>query len=85
MSWYTRESSLDPSVSAFLIIRTSGCSSVQQFVNSFQKDDNKMISLMTSALVLLLVGYNHFVLDQCGDTTWLCSGALVFDIHLRHG
>ena len=38
-----------------LMIGASGCSSVRQFVHSFQNDDDKTISLMTSDLVLLLV------------------------------
>ena len=72
-------------MSAFLIIRASGCSSVRQFVNSFQNMEDKMISLMASALVLSLVWYDHLVLDQSGETTPLCSGPLFFDIHLVHG
>ena len=43
------------------------------------------MSLMTSDLSLLLVWYDHLVLDQSGETTPLCSGALFSDIHLRHG
>ena len=56
---------------AFLIIRARCCSSVQQLVNSFQKDDEKMISLLTSDFVLSLVWYDHLVLDQSGETTQL--------------
>ena len=58
-------------VSAFLIIRASGCSNVRQLDNSFQKVVERMISAMTSALVLSVVAYDHLVLDQSSVTTEL--------------
>ena len=72
-------------MSPLLIIRASACSSVPQFLNSFQKDNNKMISLLASALVLSLVWYNHLLLDHSGETMPLCSGLLFFGIQLIHG
>ena len=51
-------------MSTFLIIRASVRSSVRQFGNSFPKVDDKMILLMASAPLLLLVWYDHLMLDQ---------------------
>ena len=61
----------EPSVSAFLIIRASGCSNVPQLDNNCQKVGERMISAMTSALVLLLVAYDDLVLVQSGETSEL--------------
>ena len=58
-------------MSAFLIIRASGCSNVRQLDNSFQKVVERMISAMASALVRSLVAYDHLVLDQSDETTEL--------------
>ena len=58
-------------MSAFLIIRGSGCSNVRQLNNNFQKVGERMILAMTSPFVLSLVAYDHLVLVQSGETTEL--------------
>ena len=72
-------------MSAFLIIRASGCRNVRELDNNFQKVGERMISAMTSASVLLLVVYNHLVLVQSGETIGLRTGSLFFNMNLRHG